>query len=149
MALFHPRTWSQLQLYRLKELRANGSSWDEIAAECGHSKSACQHKAKSIGAYFLCTPPEPLSPTEVADEERQIQIAGSCCDSLLAALQEHHPARAGEIVSTDKGIRVIGGTKDKPRFIKAEIRTELPESGNMCRPVPVHPTSSASCAQAW
>lgn len=144
------KPWTDQQMRDLREMRKLGYSWPEIAEKCEHTITACRAKVAVLGAVFI--PVAPVAPA-TDHEIRLCDISDNrdaeACDLMLAALQAHHPARAGELVCTDKGFRVIGGAPDKPRFIKAKVRTVLPDSGNMCRPVPVHPTSSASCAQAW
>lgn len=99
------------------------------------------------GAIVRSIKDAPLSPTEEdLDEQAERRVAGQC-DSLLEALQKHHPRRAGELVNGPNGFAVVGGKPEKPVLIPATICQHVPESGVMLQPHAIH--SGASSSTGW
>jgi hypothetical protein len=43
--------WTRAQLARLREMRADGCSFEEIAAEVNHTAQACHSKAYTLGIH--------------------------------------------------------------------------------------------------
>ena len=142
------KPWTMEQMRDLRNMRRAGFSWPEISERCGHSIIACKAKVAVLGAVF--SPPSEI----VSASEREIQAQEflenrerEACDSLLDEMRKHHPARAGELVMTDKGVQVIGGTAEKPRLLPAAHCVHVPESGPIIPAARMMPTSS--CALTW